>query len=160
MIDKVIIYFTKKRKISTVLYTQPLESYELVILMTYALYIWGCISITRSLTKCTLKWLGLFFKWHSLRIMTYKLRKVMAQNDTKNTKNWEDVCWAGDSRGILQMNSWQKTACSEIGFEILDWIPCRWTDWSGNWCIQDIADSVEHASPCQCGNGVVPKMKY
>ena len=135
MIDKVIIYFTKKRKISTVFYTQPLESYELVILMTYAC-IYGAaflyvtrLYLTNSLTKCTLKWLGLFFKWHSLRIMTYKLRKVMAQNDTKNTKNWEDVCWAGDSRGILQMNSWQNTACSEIGFEILDWIPCRWKDW-------------------------------
>ena len=138
MIDKVIIYFTKKRKISTVFYTQPLESYELVILIAYALYTWSCISIciyitrlylTHCLTKCTLKWLGLFFKWHSLRIMTYKLRKVMAQNDTKNTKNWEDVCWVGDLRGISQKNSWQKTACSEIGFEILDWIPCRWKDW-------------------------------
>ena len=53
----------------------------------------------------------------------------MAQNDTKNTKNWEDVCWAGDGRDISQMNSWQNTACSEIGFEILDWILCRWTDW-------------------------------
>ena len=129
MIDKVTIYFTKKRKISTVFYTQPLEYYELVILMTYALYIWGCISITRSLIICTLKWLGLFFKWHSLRIMTYKLRRLMAQNDTKNTKNWEDVCWAGDGRDTSQMNSLQNTACSEIGFEILDWIPCRWTDW-------------------------------
>ena len=85
--------------------------------------------ITRSLIICTLKWLGLFFKWHSLRIMNYKLRRVMAQNDTKNTKNWEDVCWAGDGRDISQMNSWQNTACSEIGFEILDWILCRWTDW-------------------------------